>query len=63
MTYFVYLIGQYTAIGIVSEVVLGIPYFWGSLIALALVVGYVLTSGMFSTAWTTFTGPFLRTKE
>jgi SSS family solute:Na+ symporter len=54
VTCFVYLIGQYTAIGIVSEVVLGIPYFWGSLIALALVVGYVLTGGMFSTAWTTF---------
>jgi Na+/proline symporter len=33
------------------------------LIALASVVGYVLTGGMFSTAWTTFTGPFLRTKE
>lgn len=50
---FVYLIGQYTAIGIVSEVVLGIPYFWGSLMALVLVVGYVLAGGMFSTAWTT----------
>jgi len=54
VTCFVYLIGQYTAIGIVSEVVLGIPYFWGSLIALAIVVGYVLAGGMFSTAWTTF---------
>jgi len=54
VTCFVYLIGQYTAIGIVSEVVLGIPYFWGSLMALALVVGYVLAGGMFSTAWTTF---------
>jgi len=54
VTCFVYLIGQYTAIGIVSEVVLGIPYFWGSLMALVLVVGYVLAGGMFSTAWTTF---------
>ncbi|MEM0083156.1 MAG: hypothetical protein QW102_01410, partial [Candidatus Nezhaarchaeales archaeon] len=54
VTCFVYLIAQYTAIGIVSEVVLGIPYFWGSLIALVLVVGYVLAGGMFSTAWTTF---------
>lgn len=54
VTCFVYLIGQYTAIGIVSEVVLGIPYVWGSLIALVLVVGYVLAGGMFSTAWTTF---------
>lgn len=54
ITCFVYLIGQYTAIGIVSEIVLGIPYFWGSLIALIIVVGYVMSGGMFSTAWTTF---------
>ncbi|MHC1627607.1 MAG: sodium:solute symporter family protein [Candidatus Nezhaarchaeales archaeon] len=54
VTCFVYLIGQYTAIGIVSEIVLGIPYFWGSLIALIIVVGYVMSGGMFSTAWTTF---------
>jgi len=51
---FSYLIGQYTAIGVVSEVVLGLPYFVGSLIALIVIVGYVLTGGMFSTAWTTF---------
>ncbi len=50
---FAYLIGQFTAIGVVSEVILGIPYFIGSLIALVIVVGYVVTGGMFSTAWTT----------
>lgn len=51
---FAYLIGQFTAIGVVGEVILGIPYFISSLIALVIVVGYVLTGGMFSTAWTTF---------
>lgn len=50
---YAYLIGQFTAIGVVSEVILGIPYFVGSLIALLVVVGYVMTGGMFSTAWTT----------
>jgi len=54
ITCFVYLIGQYTAIGVVSEVVLGIPYWIGATIAAAIVIGYVLTGGMFSTAWTTF---------
>ncbi|MEM4646888.1 MAG: sodium:solute symporter [Candidatus Nezhaarchaeales archaeon] len=51
---FAYLIGQFTAIGVVSEVILGVPYYIGSLIALVIVVGYVMTGGMFSTAWTTF---------
>ncbi|RLI78801.1 proline permease [Archaeoglobales archaeon] len=54
ITCFVYLIGQYTAIGVVSEVVLGIPYWIGATIAAVIVIGYVLTGGMFSTAWTTF---------
>ncbi len=54
VTCFAYLIGQYTAIGVVTEVVLGIPYSIASLIALIIVVGYVMTGGMFSTAWTTF---------
>ncbi|MEM2621469.1 MAG: sodium:solute symporter [Candidatus Nezhaarchaeales archaeon] len=54
ITCFAYLIGQFTAIGVVSEVILGVPYYIGSLIALIVVVGYVMTGGMFSTAWTTF---------
>lgn len=54
VTCFAYLIGQYTAIGVVTEVVLGIPYSIASFIALVVVVGYVMTGGMFSTAWTTF---------
>jgi len=54
VTCFAYLIGQYTAVGVVTEVVLGIPYSVGSLIALVIVVGYVMGGGMFSTAWTTF---------
>ncbi|MGC8936439.1 MAG: sodium:solute symporter family protein [Candidatus Methanomethylicaceae archaeon] len=54
VTCFAYLIGQYTAIGVVTEVALGIPYSIGSLIALVIVVGYVMGGGMFSTAWTTF---------
>ena len=54
ITCFVYLIGQYTAIGVVSEVVLGIPYWLGATIAAVIVIGYVLAGGMFSTAWTTF---------
>ncbi len=53
VTCFVYLIGQYTAIGVVSEVVLGIPYWVGATIAAIIVVSYVLAGGMFSTAWTT----------
>ncbi|MEM4478662.1 MAG: sodium:solute symporter [Candidatus Methanomethylicaceae archaeon] len=53
-TCFAYLIGQYTAIGVVSEVVLGIPYSIASFIALIVVIGYVISGGMFSTAWTTF---------
>lgn len=54
VTCFVYLIGQYTAIGVVSHVVLGIPYWMGAVIAAIIVVGYVMSGGMFSTAWTTF---------
>ncbi|MCX8141579.1 MAG: sodium:solute symporter [Candidatus Nezhaarchaeota archaeon] len=54
ITCFAYLLGQFAAIGVVSEVILGVPYFIGSLIALLVVVGYVMTGGMFSTAWTTF---------
>ncbi|MFW6185948.1 MAG: sodium:solute symporter family protein [Halobacteriota archaeon] len=54
ITCFVYLIGQYTAIGVVSEVVLGIPYWMGATIAAVIVISYVLAGGMFSTAWTTF---------
>jgi SSS family solute:Na+ symporter len=53
-TCFAYLIAQYTAIGIVSEAILGIPYSLASFIALIVVIGYVMTGGMFSTAWTTF---------
>lgn len=51
---FAYLLGQFLAIGIVGEVILGIPYYISSFIALMIVVGYVMTGGMFSTAWTTF---------
>jgi SSS family solute:Na+ symporter len=54
VTCFVYLIGQYTAIGVVSYVVLGIPYWMGAAIAAVIVVAYVMSGGMFSTAWTTF---------
>ncbi len=54
ITCFLYLIGQYTAIGVVSEVVLGIPYWLGAVIAAVIVVAYVTSGGMFSTAWTTF---------
>lgn len=54
VTCFVYLIGQYTAIGVVSYVVLGIPYWLGAVIAAVIVVAYVMSGGMFSTAWTTF---------
>lgn len=54
VTCFVYLVAQYTAIGVVSVVVLGIPYWLGATIACIIVVGYVMTGGMFSTAWTTF---------
>ncbi len=54
VTCFVYLIGQYTAIGVVSEIVLGIPYWLGATIAALIVVAYVMSGGMFSTAWTTF---------
>ncbi len=53
-TCFLYLIGQYTAIGVVSVVVLGIPYWLGATIAAVIVVAYVMSGGMFSTAWTTF---------
>ena len=53
-TCFAYLIAQYTAIGIVSEAILGVPYSLASFIALIVVIGYVMTGGMFSTAWTTF---------
>ncbi|MCS7098165.1 MAG: sodium:solute symporter [Candidatus Methanomethyliaceae archaeon] len=53
VTCFAYLIGQYTAIGVVSEVVLGVPYSMASFIALIVVLGYVVSGGMFSTAWTT----------
>ena len=54
VTCFVYLIGQYTAIGVVSQIVLGIPYWMGAVIAAVIVVAYVMSGGMFSTAWTTF---------
>ncbi|WP_202319824.1 sodium:solute symporter family protein [Archaeoglobus neptunius] len=54
ITCFVYLIGQYTAIGVVSQIVLGIPYWAGAAIAAIIVVVYVMSGGMFSTAWTTF---------
>lgn len=54
VTCFVYLIGQYTAIGVVSYIVLGIPYWMGAAIAAVIVVAYVMSGGMFSTAWTTF---------
>ncbi len=53
VTCFVYLIGQYTAIGVVSEIVLGIPYWMGATLAAVIVVTYVMSGGMFSTAWTT----------
>ena len=54
VTCFIYLIAQYTAIGVASVVVLGIPFWLGACIAAAIVVAYVMTGGMFSTAWTTF---------
>jgi len=54
VTSFIYLIGQYTAIGVASEVILGIPYWIGATLAAIIVVSYVMTGGMFSTAWTTF---------
>ena len=54
VTCFVYLVGQYTAIGVVSYIVLGIPYWMGAVIAAVIVVAYVMSGGMFSTAWTTF---------
>lgn len=54
LTCFIYMIAQYTAIGVVSEVVLGIPYWLGAVIASIVVVSYVMAGGMFSTAWTTF---------
>ncbi len=53
-TSYIYLIGQYTAIGIASEVILGIPYWLGVVVASVVVVAYVTSGGMFSTAWTTF---------
>jgi SSS family solute:Na+ symporter len=53
-TCFIYLVGQYTAIGVASEVILGIPYWIGATIAALIVVTYVMSGGMFSTAWTTF---------
>ncbi len=54
LTCFIYMIAQYTAIGVVSVVVLGIPYWLGALIASIIVISYVMAGGMFSTAWTTF---------
>ncbi len=54
ITCFVYLIAQYTAIGVASVVVLGIPFWLGATVASVIVVAYVMTGGMFSTAWTTF---------
>ena len=54
ITSYIYLIGQYTAIGIASEVILGIPYWLGVIMAALIVVAYVSSGGMFSTAWTTF---------
>lgn len=54
LTCFIYMIAQYTAIGVISEVVLGIPYWLGAVIASIVVISYVMAGGMFSTAWTTF---------
>ncbi len=54
VTCFIYLIGQYTAIGIASKVILDIPYWLGVIIAAVIVIAYVMAGGMFSTAWTTF---------
>ncbi len=54
ITCFIYLIGQYTAIGVASEVILGIPYWVGAVLAAVIVIAYVMSGGMFSTAWTTF---------
>ena len=54
ITCFIYLIGQYTAIGVASEVILGIPYWLGATLAAIIVIAYVMSGGMFSTAWTTF---------
>lgn len=54
LTCYIYLIGQYTAIGVASHIVLGIPYWLGATIAAIIVVSYVMSGGMFSTAWTTF---------
>ncbi len=54
ITCFIYLIGQYTAIGVASHIILGIPYWLGATIAAVIVISYVMSGGMFSTAWTTF---------
>ncbi|MEG9194417.1 MAG: sodium:solute symporter [Candidatus Methanoglobus sp.] len=54
LTCYIYLIGQYTAVGVASYVILGIPYWLGATIAAVIVVSYVMSGGMFSTAWTTF---------
>lgn len=54
LTCYIYLIGQYTAIGVASQIILGIPYWLGATIAALIVVFYVMGGGMFSTAWTTF---------
>ncbi|MEM0301889.1 MAG: sodium:solute symporter [Archaeoglobaceae archaeon] len=54
LTCYIYLIGQYTAIGVASHIILGIPYWLGATIAAVIVVSYVMSGGMFSTAWTTF---------
>ncbi len=49
----IYLVGQYIAIGIVMKVALGLEYWQGCLVAMAITVIYVMAGGLLAVAWTT----------
>jgi len=49
----IYLVGQYTAIGITMQRILGVSYPVGLLIGAVLVTAYVLLGGLYAVSWTT----------
>jgi SSS family transporter len=49
----IYLVGQYTAIGITMQRILGVSYSMGLLIGAVLVTVYVFLGGLYAVSWTT----------
>ncbi|MGH3585347.1 MAG: sodium:solute symporter family protein [Pseudonocardia sp.] len=54
LSYLVFMSAQYQAGGIILETVFGIPYVWGAVILLVLVVGYTVIGGMTAVIRTDF---------